>query len=67
MVPVAAPPVPKLITWGPVGNSYSSVSSFGAKVEVGLRFAGIDYTVQPGDPTDSKVYVKRKVRLRCSP
>lgn len=53
--------VPKLITWAPVGKSVSSVSPFGAKIEVAMRLAGIDYTVAAGDPTNSKTFVKQKV------
>ena len=54
--------MPKLITFAPIGKAHSSVTPFGAKVEVALRMAGIDYTVAPGDPSDSTVFVKQKAR-----
>lgn len=56
----------KLITWGPVGKTHSSVTPFGSKVEVALRLAGIDYSVEAGDPTNSKVFVKQKARPQHS-
>jgi hypothetical protein len=58
--------VPKLITWAPVGKTNASASPFGGKIEIALRMAGIDYTVAPGDPNDSKTFVKHKVRHALS-
>ena len=61
MAAAAVTGVPRLITWAPLGKTHSSATPFGCKVEIALRMAGIDYTVAPGDPTDSKVFVKQKV------
>lgn len=52
--------VPKLITWAPLGKTNTSVTPFGGKVEVALIMAGIDYTVEAGDPTNNKTFVKQK-------
>ena len=56
--------VPKLITWAPFPSTNVSVSPFGGKIEVALRMAGIDYSVEAGDPTNSKLFVKQTA---CSP
>jgi hypothetical protein len=54
--------IPKLISWAPVGQVHGSSTPFGIKVELALRLAGIEYTVQPGNPLDFKTMPKQKVR-----
>jgi hypothetical protein len=53
--------VPKLYTWAPLGQTHASASPFGGKIELALRMAGIEYTVAPADPTNTKTCVKQKV------
>lgn len=52
---------PKLITWAPVGSMHGSSTPFGLKVELAMRLAGITYTVEPGNPLNSKSMPKQKV------
>lgn len=53
--------IPKLITWAPVGKMHGSSTPFGIKIELALGMAGINYTVEAGNPLNPKSMPKQKV------